>query len=93
MGRRVSEFVLAPVIPVKAGIQRVAAKLAIRNQARIEAGGSILPLWACIGIRIYGIMGFSGFARRAFDGQALIRIRLGWISGYSEKRKMGEVKS
>ena len=98
MGRRVSEFVLAPVIPAKAGIQRVAANLAIRNQVRIEAGGSLLPLWACrgrflIGFRIYGIMGFSGFARRASDGQALIRTRLGWIYGYSEKRKLGEVKS
>ena len=38
-------------------------------------------------------MGFSGFARRASDGQALIRIRLGWIYGYIEKRKLGEVKS
>ena len=34
----------SPVIPAKAGIQTVAAKPAIRNQARIEAGGSHLPL-------------------------------------------------
>ena len=33
-----------PVIPAKAGIQRATAKLAIRNQARIAAGGSLLPL-------------------------------------------------
>ena len=30
---------------------------------------------------------------RAFDGQALIHIRLGWISGYGEKRKQDETKS
>jgi len=30
---------------------------------------------------------------RAFNGQALIRIRLDGISGYGEKRKLGEVKS
>ena len=30
---------------------------------------------------------------RVFDGQALIRIRLGWISSYGEKRRLGEVKS
>ena len=37
--------------------------------------------------------GFSGFARRAFGGQALIHIRLGWISGYGENRKSGAVES
>ena len=38
------EFVLAPVIPAKAGIQRVPAKLATGNQIQIAASGSLLPL-------------------------------------------------
>ena len=33
-----------PVIPAKAGIQSISAKLAIRNQAPIAANGSLLPL-------------------------------------------------
>jgi len=37
--------------------------------------------------------GFSGFCQLVFDLQALIRIRLDWIYGYSEKRKPGEAKS
>ena len=32
-------------IPEKAGIQKAAIKPATRNQARISAGGSPLPLW------------------------------------------------
>ena len=39
-------------------------------------------------IRIYGIIGFTGFYQLVLDGQALIRI--GKISGYGEKRKTGE---
>ena len=38
-------FRLAPVIPAKAGIQTVAAKIAIRNQVQITAIGSLLPSW------------------------------------------------
>ena len=34
------------VIPAKAGIQTIEAKLAARNQVRIAAGGSLLPSWA-----------------------------------------------
>ena len=40
---QVSKFVLVPVIPAKAGIQTVAAKFAIRNQAQIPAGESPSP--------------------------------------------------
>ena len=39
--------ILYPVIPAKAGIQTVAAKPAIRNQARIASDKSPLPSWAC----------------------------------------------
>ena len=35
-----------PVIPAKAGIQMIAAKFATRNQVRIAASGSPLPLLA-----------------------------------------------
>ena len=38
-------------------------------------------------IRIYWIIGFSGFYQLIFDWQALIHIRIGDISGYGEKRK------
>ena len=48
----------APVIPAKAGIQRVAAKPAARNQARIADNGSLLHLWAC-----RGRFQFSSFQR------------------------------
>ena len=44
-------------------------------------------------IRIYGIIGFSGFYHLVFDRQALIRIRLGGIRGYGENRRLDEVKS
>ena len=44
-------------------------------------------------IRIFRIIGFSGFAWRVFDRQALTRIRLGGISYYGENGKLGEVKS
>ena len=56
---------------------------------RLQAGMRIVR------IRIRGIIGFSGFRRLVFDLQALIRIRfaLGGISGYGEKRKLGESKS
>ena len=43
---------LYPVIPAKAGIQRVAIKPATRNQVRIEAGGSLLPLWEKARMRV-----------------------------------------
>ena len=42
----------SPVIPAKAGIQRVAAKFAIRNQVQITAGGSPLPLWERARVRV-----------------------------------------
>ena len=35
----------SPVIPAKAGIQMIAAKFAIRNQAQSATSGSLLPLW------------------------------------------------
>ena len=89
---------LLPVIPAKAGIHSVADSvivdrhLAFNNRERVMStrsnGGRYL-----VRIRIYGIIGFSGFRRLVFDRQALIRIRLGGISGYSEKRKLGELKS
>ena len=41
-----------PVIPAKAGIQTVAIKPATRNQVRIEAGGSLLPLWEKARMRV-----------------------------------------
>ena len=46
-----------------------------------------------IRIRIYGIIGFSGFYSLVFDGQALVRIRLGGIFGCGEKSERGESKS
>ena len=51
--------------------------------------------WAkrLVRIRIYGIIGFSGFYRLVFNRQALIRIRLGEISDCGEKRKPDESKS
>ena len=56
--------------------------------------GNILSQRAYMGgrlvrIRIYGIIGFSGFAERAFNRKALVHIRFGWIWGYGEKRRMG----
>ena len=44
-------------------------------------------------IRIYGIIGFSGFYRLVFERRALIRIRLGGIFCYGEKGNQGEAKS
>ena len=41
-------------------------------------------------IRIYGIIGFSGFYPLVFGGQALIRIRFGWVFGCGEKRERSE---
>ena len=41
-------------------------------------------------IRIYGIIGFSGFRQLVFDWQALIRIHIGVIFRYGEKRRRGE---
>ena len=38
------EFVLTPVIPAKAGIQRVSDKFATGNQVKIAVSGSPLPL-------------------------------------------------
>ena len=35
-------------------------------------------------IRIYRIIGFTGFCRLVFDWRALARIRLGGISGYGK---------
>ena len=44
--------------------------------------------------RIYGIIGLSGFPpARVFDRQALVRICLGGIFCYGEKREPGETKS
>ena len=44
-------------------------------------------------IRIFRIIGFSGFYQFVFDRQALVRIRIGGISGYGEKHKPDDVKS
>ena len=46
------EFVLAPVIPAKAGIQRVSDKPATRNQVQIATSGSLLPLWEKARMRV-----------------------------------------
>jgi len=43
---------ITPVIPAKAGIQTVAIKLAIRNQAPRSASGSPLPLWERARVRV-----------------------------------------
>ena len=60
----------SPVIPAKAGIQTANAD---GTPAR-----AICPRAAhLVRIRIYGIIGFSGFNRLVFDWQALIRIRPG----------------
>ena len=40
------------VIPAKAGIQMIAAKFAIRNQAPRPASGSPLPLWERARVRV-----------------------------------------
>ena len=48
-----------------------------------------------VGIRIRGIMGFSGFfgrLARVFKCHARVLIRLGGILGYAEKRKPGEIE-
>jgi len=44
--------------------------------------------WAAafIRIRIYGIIGFSGFVRRVFARQAPLPIRLGWIPLWRKAR-------
>ena len=54
------------------------------------AWGGLIGDGRLVRIRIYGIIGFSGFYCLAFDLQALIRIRIGVISRYGEKRKRGE---
>ena len=46
-----------------------------------------------IRIRIYWVIGFSGFSQLVFGWRALIRIHLGEIPGCGEKRKLGETKS
>ena len=52
-GRPRSQPALSPpVIPAKAGIQTVATKTAIRNQAQIPASGSLLPLWEKARMRV-----------------------------------------
>ena len=51
-GRPRSRGCTSPVIPAKAGIQSVAAKPATRNQARTEAGGSLLPSWEKARMRV-----------------------------------------
>ena len=48
-----------PVIPAKAGIQTVSAKLATRNQVQIAVSGSPLPLWAYRGRFAPGSAGVS----------------------------------
>ena len=57
------------------------------GRRRLAGGGRL------VGIRIYGIIGFSGFVRLVFDWRALIRVRLGGIFRYGEKRSLGEAKS
>ena len=43
--------------------------------------------------RILSESGFTGFCQLVFGRQSLVRVRLGGISRYAEKRKLGEVKS
>ena len=74
---------LYPVIPAKAGIQRLAD----------DAGVARALVFSHIRIRIYGIIGFSGFVRRVFVWRALACIRPGGISCYGENFKPGETKS
>ena len=66
-----------PVIPAKAGIQK--------------SGGRYSR--ALVRIKIYGIIGFSGFHQRVFERQALIPIPLDGISNYCEKRNPNATKS
>ena len=42
----------SPVIPAKAGIQRIPAKLATRNQVQIPTSGSLLPSWEKARMRV-----------------------------------------
>ena len=52
-GVRLRRLLISPsVIPAKAGIQKVAIKPDIRNQVRIEASGSLLPLWEKARMRV-----------------------------------------
>ena len=79
---------LPPVIPAKAGIQRGADAVGCSGWERGRPARI-----AFVRIRIFRIIGFSGFYRLVFDRQAPIRIRLGGIYGYGENRNMGESKS
>ena len=59
---------------------------------------ALLPSMDCRGrrlvrIRIFRIIGFSGFYQPVSDWQALIRILIGGIFRCGEKRKPGETKS
>ena len=42
-------------------------------------------------IRIYWIIGFSGFCRLVCEWQALVHISLGKIPNYGENRKLGRI--
>ena len=73
---------LRPVIPAKAGIQRVEAKLAIQSQARIPAGGSPLPLRERARVRVSPRFRAALRAGRPrSQARAFVRIRILRISG------------
>ena len=76
--------IIAPPFPIST--PSFPRKREARSVARARAHN------AFVRIRIHGIMGFSGFFRLVFDRQTLIRIRLGGISSYSEKRNPVESK-
>ena len=75
----------------RGGRLRVLPYSRLPAKSGIQKGSWRLRLF--VRIRIYGIIGFSGFVWRVFGRRALARIRLGAISCYGKKRKPGETKS
>ena len=65
----------------------IAAPSSLLSNPVIPAKAGIQRRAHFVGIRIYGIIGFSGFVRRVCDWQALIRIRLVWICGYGKRAR------
>jgi len=60
--------------------------------------GNSLPFSVYVGkrlvrIRIYGIIGFSGFYQRVFDWRALVRMRLGGFQVMVKSASRARVKS
>jgi len=58
-----------------------------------QSGREAALALARVRIRIYWIIGFSGFYELVSDWRAFIHIRLGGIYGYGETRKPGESES